>query len=357
MIPLLWALRSAGHHVLVAMPDTMTEVVSRTGLCSVSLGADVVLSDLAPDHGSRPPQEPGPASLADHVASYYVPLAHKMIEAVDDVVQRWQPDVLIHTSWEYAGPVVAARHGIPTIKHGWGLMLPPSVDAEAHRRLEPLYREWGRPAAPSRWVDVCPPSLQTGAPECSSLAMTWTPFNGSAVLPQWALERGTRPRIAVTLGNVPISGDHDSVLRRVLTALSDVDVEVIVGAGSGLGCADVPPNVRVVRGIPMFDLLPTCDLAITHGGAGSVLGALANGVPQLMLPQMCVHFEHGDRVAAAGAGICLHPGETSVENLREAVLGLLRNPNAREVAARLRAENEGLLSPSEVAAQLLGVAA
>lgn len=357
MVPLLWALRSAGHQVLVAMPETMAGVAARAGLSSVSLGPDVSLSSLAPDHGSRPPQEAGAESLADHVTGYYVPLAHRMIAAIDDVATRWRPDVLIHTSWEYAGPVVAARHGVPAIRHGWGLALPAAVDAAANRELAPLYRDWGEPAAPSRWIDVCPPSLQIGAPECPALPMTWTPFNGSAVLPPWALVRAERPRIAVTLGNVPISGEHDSVLTRVLTALSSMDVEVVVAAGAGLGVADVPANVRVVRDLPLFELLATCDLAINHGGAGSVLAPLANGLPQLVLPQMCVCFDNGDRIAEVGAGLCLHPGETSVENLAEAVHGLLHTAHARSVAERLRAEIAGLLSPSDVVAQLQGVAA
>ncbi|GLY54051.1 nucleotide disphospho-sugar-binding domain-containing protein [Lentzea sp. NBRC 102530] len=357
MIPLLWALRSAGHHVVVALPDSMAGVAARAGLSSVSLGADVSLSELAPDHATRPAQRAGAESLADHVASYYVPLAHRVIDAVDAVTRRFRPDLLLHTSWEYAGPVVAARHGIPRIKHGWGLTLPPEVDAESDRRLAPLYGAWGRPNPPQWWVDVCPPSLQTGTPECPSLPMTWLPFNGSAVLLEWLLDESARPRVAVTLGNVPISGDHDSVLSRTLTALSDVDVEVVVAAGSGLHCADVPSNVRVVPGVPLHDLMRTSSVAITHGGAGSVFAALANGLPQLVLPQMCVHFEHGDRIAQAGAGICLHPGESGAENVREAVLGLLNTPHARRKAEELRGENAGLLSPSEVVAQLQGVLA
>jgi UDP:flavonoid glycosyltransferase YjiC (YdhE family) len=118
--------------------------------------------------------------------------------------------------------------------------------------------------------------------------------------------------------------------------------------GTGVGDAELPGNVRVVRGIPLHDLLPTCELA---------LAALAHGLPQLVLPQMCVHFEHGDRVAALGAGLCLHPGEATEATIQDATVGLLGNDGARAVAEALRRENDEQLSPSAVVEHLQGVMA
>jgi L-noviosyl transferase len=356
MIPLLWALRSAGHHVVVAMPRTMAGVTASSGVTAVSLGDDVPLAELVPDHEHRPAQDDSVESLAAHVADYYGPLAERHVDRLFEIAERWQPDVLLHTSWEYAGPIVAARLGIPTVKHGWGLTLPPLVDATVHERLAPLYREWGLhdvPPPPVRWVDVCPRSLQTGKPEAESLPMSWIPFNGSTVLPDWLLTKPDHKRICVTLGNVPIRGKHSEVLHTTLEALQDIDAEVVIAAGWGLDHdADLPPNVRVVRGIPLHDLLPTCDLVINHGGAGSVLASIAHGLPQVVLPQMCVHFQHGDRLASVGGGVSLHPAEATVENIREAVCGLLTHSAARIVAARLRQENDDQLSPASVVRHL-----
>ena len=45
-----------------------------------------------------------------------------------------------------------------------------------------------------------------------------------------------------------------------------------------------PAHVRAERFVPQSEELPHCDLVISHGGSGSVLGALAHGLPQLLLP-------------------------------------------------------------------------
>jgi L-noviosyl transferase len=109
--------------------------------------------------------------------------------------------------------------------------------------------------------------------------------------------------------------------------------------------------------MPLHDLLPTCDLSITHGGAGSLLAGVAHGLPQVVLPQMCVHFQHGDRLAAIGGAVSLHPAEQTVENIREAVCGLLAHSGARLVAARLQQENDDQLSPASVVRHLETVVA
>ena len=56
---------------------------------------------------------------------------------------------------------------------------------------------------------------------------------------------------------------------------------------------------------------PECTVAVTHGGAGSTMGALAFGLPLLLIPQGADQFFNTERVVAAGAGIGLLPGELS----------------------------------------------
>ncbi|MDQ3675606.1 MAG: glycosyltransferase, partial [Actinomycetota bacterium] len=46
-----------------------------------------------------------------------------------------------------------------------------------------------------------------------------------------------------------------------------------------------PPRVVLERYIPQTLLLPVCDVVASHAGSGTVLAALAHGIPQLCLPQ------------------------------------------------------------------------
>jgi UDP:flavonoid glycosyltransferase YjiC (YdhE family) len=63
------------------------------------------------------------------------------------------------------------------------------------------------------------------------------------------------------------------------------------------------------------------------------------GLPQVVLPQTCVHFQHGDRLAEVGAAVSLHPGDATAGAIRDALTGLLENPDAGRAAAALRDEN------------------
>ena len=69
--------------------------------------------------------------------------------------------------------------------------------------------------------------------------------------------------------------------------------------------------MRVRRFVPQAELLPHCTAVVTHGGSGSMLGALAHGLPLLVVPQGADQFSNADRVVAAGAGLALQPDELS----------------------------------------------
>ena len=56
----------------------------------------------------------------------------------------------------------------------------------------------------------------------------------------------------------------------------------------------------VERYVPQADVLPLCDVAVGHGGSGSTLGALAHGLPMLLLPHGADQFENAQACAALG---------------------------------------------------------
>ena len=72
---------------------------------------------------------------------------------------------------------------------------------------------------------------------------------------------------------------------------------------------------------------------MTHGGAGSTLGALAFGLPLLIVPQGADHFYNADRVVAAGAAVQLMPDRLTADSARDAVRMLLHDDTFRERSA------------------------
>lgn len=342
MVSTLWALRNAGHEVLVALPRRFARLIADAGLPAVAIVEDFYLGDLGREKAN---QGSSVADLVDHIIDYYVPATELTVAPTVDLSLRWRPDVIVCTDWEYAAPIAAARIGVPTVLHGWGLLAHPDVVAPVAEALRPLHERWRlEDGAPAHWkvIDNCPPSMQWTNPPANAIPTRYAAYSGSGVVPAWLLEPPEAPRVLVTLGNVPIMGDHANVLQRTFEALLPLDLDVVIAAGDHLPLDRLgtqPKRTRLVHGLPLSHVLPSCSVVIHHGGAGSAMSSTIAGIPQLGLPQMCVQYQHADRVAEVGAGIVLHPDHASVEAISRAVLTLLEDPGPRDTARRLQAEN------------------
>ena len=112
---------------------------------------------------------------------------------------------------------------------------------------------------------------------------------------------------------------------------------------------DQPSHVRVERYVPQSLVLPHCDVVVSHAGSGTVLGALALGLPQLCLPQGADQFLNAAAMASSGAGISLRPDEATEPAVRAAIARLVDDRSFRETARRLGATIEAMPSPDEVA--------
>jgi UDP:flavonoid glycosyltransferase YjiC (YdhE family) len=77
---------------------------------------------------------------------------------------------------------------------------------------------------------------------------------------------------------------------------------------------------------------------VTHGGSGTTLGALAHGLPLLVLPQGADQYANAEAVVAAGAGRSLGRDQTTIAAIRDSVRALLRDPGYRRAARRLQTE-------------------
>jgi UDP:flavonoid glycosyltransferase YjiC (YdhE family) len=91
---------------------------------------------------------------------------------------------------------------------------------------------------------------------------------------------------------------------------------------------------------------------INHGGSGSVTGALAHGVPMVVLPMGADQPLNAARCEQLGVGIVLDAVVTTSDAVAEAVTAALDDPAYRVAAERIRDEIAGLPGP-EAAIPLL----
>jgi UDP:flavonoid glycosyltransferase YjiC (YdhE family) len=133
------------------------------------------------------------------------------------------------------------------------------------------------------------------------------------------------------------------VYSEAMAAVADVDREVLLTTGSAdpAWFRDPPPNVWVERWVDQAQVLAGASAVICHGGGGTTLGALAAGVPLVMMPLFAQdqHINAG-RVAAVGAGVSVAPERDAISSGVSAVLGDESfRTRARALAAELRGQH------------------
>lgn len=106
-----------------------------------------------------------------------------------------------------------------------------------------------------------------------------------------------------------------------------------------------PGNVRVEQYVPQSLLLPRCDLVVSHAGSGSVVGALAHGLPMVLLPIGADQPLNAARCEALGAARVLDPFHASGADVANAAAEVLADESYRRSAERVQAEIAGLPGP------------
>jgi UDP:flavonoid glycosyltransferase YjiC (YdhE family) len=114
-----------------------------------------------------------------------------------------------------------------------------------------------------------------------------------------------------------------------------------------------PAHVRVERWVDQPQVLRQCSVVVSHGGSGTFLGALAEGRPQLCMPQAADQFRNAEGGLQAGAALVLMPGEVAPPAVVAAVSRLLDDPSVREAAARVAEEIASMPSPEQVVDNLV----
>jgi UDP:flavonoid glycosyltransferase YjiC (YdhE family) len=142
------------------------------------------------------------------------------------------------------------------------------------------------------------------------------------------------------------------VLTTAIRGLAALGAPVVVATGrvrpEDLG--RVPDHVTLRTWVPQAEVVSHAGLVVHHGGSGTTLGALAAGVPQLVLPQGADQFANAEALLAAGAARRLLPGELSADAVAEQA----RKASSCRAAARAIAEEiAGMPSPHEVARERL----
>ncbi|WP_035805157.1 nucleotide disphospho-sugar-binding domain-containing protein [Kitasatospora mediocidica] len=353
MVPTAQALRAAGHEVLFAASQPMDQIQG-AGLPVTEIGDGTTIRDLFDRAGEdgRPISYVSPDRTQDEIldgaAVAFARLSRPTVDGLLAAATGWDADVLVYDSFQAAAPLVAAKLGIPSVVHNFGVTSGHAMVARLAGNFTEAYETYGV-AGPARPIalDVVPPSLGTGG-DNDGWRVRYVPFNGGGVVPADLLHRAERPRIAVTLGTVLTQVDGVNSIVTLAEAAAGVDADFLFAVGgadlSALG--ELPSNIKPLPWVPLAELLRVSDALVHHGGSGTMLTALAAGIPQLILPQGADHFSNAD--AAVASGFALRSSSAGVDG--KLLSQLLTDPALSTAAQRIQAENAALPSPADLVA-------
>lgn len=355
MLPLARALRDRGHGVAFATETGWHPNVAAEGFEPIAAGLP---HEAAWQHVTAAFGDSVAVALEHRADEIFAHLfgeghangkAHELAEAA----ARWSADAIVYESGDLAGPAVAAALALPSVHHSWGAMLPLTWFEAAAARVGAAWEVFDL-APPAMagvfdglYVDLAPPRFQTDQPPGQRIWMRPT-FADAGAGPPW-LRTLRPPLVYVTLGTL---FNDPRLLRTLVDALDGVG-SAVVTTGRDVDPAvlgTVPAHVRVERFLAQAHVLPLAAAAVGHGGSGSTLGALAHGVPLVLLPMGADQFHVAECSALAGAAIVLRHDEATSDSVREALTRVLEDETFRHAARAVQDEIAAMPLPADTAA-------
>jgi len=132
--------------------------------------------------------------------------------------------------------------------------------------------------------------------------------------PAWAAleqdlwpESDSRPLVVVSLSTT--FQNQRSILDSVIGAVSGMEVCCLITLGPAMSKEKfhVPENVIALPGVAHNQVFPRADAVVTHAGHGTVMRALAHGLPLVCLPMGRDQVDNAALVVRHGAGLKLSP--------------------------------------------------
>lgn len=319
LVPFARACIRAGHEVCVAGPGSHGALVRDAGLKFIGCGdppVDDIRAILA--RAAHLPREQGHELIVSDAFARVGTRA--MVGDLLQITGAWRPDIIVRESQEFSALLAAERHHVAHVRVALGLtQSEEQITSLAAPALDELRAELNLPADPgggqirdSAWLTRVPPPLDRGPGSPTAAHRFRDTDPAPAERPSWAPD-DDRPLVYLSFGSVAASlGFYPDLYRQAIEALAGLDIRLLVTVGAGPDPAVLEPfpaHVRVERWVPQTEVLPHAAAVICHGGYGTTLGALAAGVPLVLMPLFAGdQWQLARRVADIGAGIVLEDG-------------------------------------------------
>jgi MGT family glycosyltransferase len=355
-----------GHHVgWLCLPEPSPQ------LARAGVPIEVVEAHLPPPPPGAPELVVGgealarlvrdEAALRSWIRTLLLDLVPAQIEPVRAAVRGFRPDVIALDGMQYAAVIAAHLEQVPYagISSALTLLEPSEVPSALMRNVRELAKDRARLFAAHgmapyfRTCEALSPWLNTifatralvgeaiALPPQTTLVGPSTPPEPRGDEPDftavWPRLDPARPLVYASFGSQ--IGWQPEVFTRVAAAAAPLAVQLLVACGE---LAEHAPFVSRLAGDPIVvgyapqrAVLARAAALVTHGGANSIMEAMAAGVPVAISPVCNDQPVQAHFVGRAGAGLEIDLASAPVEAIRD-VLARLVAPDS-SFAARARA--------------------
>lgn len=368
LLPYAKALFAKGHEVLVAGPEELREPLLREGLAYAPFAhpGDENLAPLWARLQTLTTEEQTLLAITEIFAGAN---AQAALPGLLQTLRSWQPQLVVRESAEFGALVAAQVLGVPHVRvavhHGLveeqfrALAATPidtlrgtaglAADDGASLRAEPVFTSFPESFEGPAQTGVSRSTYRVG-PVGENLPVASVSFQPNA---------DGLPLVYITLGTLSATvPDALAVYQAAVSAVATLPVRALLTTGRGFDVSTlgtIPANVRVEAWVPQAEVFPHTAVLVCHGGSGTVLGGLAAGLPQIVIPRGADQPQNAESIAATGAGLALT--KPDAEALRAAIQRALDEPGFRRAAQAIASEMAALPSIDNAVSALLEFAA
>lgn len=332
--PLLDAARVRGDETLVIAPRSLASLVQQSGHRFVT-GGEPDGAEIVELQEQLAIVDADTATVLGNRELFGRRATSAILPSMREVIGSWRPDVILRDPCEYASAVVSAETMTPVAQVAislavaeWRSIAAAEPSLEEHRSgLTAVVR-----ATP--YLSRFPASLDP-SPFPTTTRLQEAPGRARPLPDWWPGDH--RPLVYATFGTV--AGQLTTGVENLgvlLDAVAKLDARVLLTTGPAIAPEQVrtdASNVVVRQWVDQADALASASIVVCHGGSGTTLGALAAGVPLVVVPQFVDQYTNAVVVERARAGIAVDRGRR-------------RGPLRRSDAVRIRRAAMTLLADS-----------